>query len=404
MKITDDPSKISNEQLQTEMSVKKAVERVKVAIEAIKNGEMVIMVDDEDRENEGDLVLAADFATPEKINFLAKEARGLICLTMAPELIDRLKLPMMEDASKTIPTHGTAFTVSIEARTGVTTGISAADRCRTIQVAIDDATQPNDIVVPGHIFPLKARSGGVLERAGHTEGSVDLARMSGCKKAGVICEIMNDDGTMARMGDLEIFSKKHKIPMVAIADLITYRLAQESLVEMVTEKPIQTSHGIFQAKLFRSVLDKTHHLVLTKGEDFENNIVDVRVHSQRQLVDVFGDSKKSGRFRVEYGLKMLAENDRAALLYLTRPQSADSLMSEIEVLFNDSCPPQQTNEHQQPFKMDARLHGTGAQILRSVGIHSMRVHTTSPRTLKGLSGFGLEIIDSKLISEQDNEA
>ena len=218
----------------------RVVARVQAAIKAIQNKGMVIMVDDEDRENEGDLVLAAELCTAEHVNFMAKEARGLICLTLETGLVDRLELPMMGDSSKKLPSQGTAFTVSIEARDGVTTGISAADRAKTIQVAIADETKPEDIVVPGHIFPLKARAGGVLERAGHTEGSVDLARMAGFKGAGVICEIMNDDGSMARMPDLEVFAEKHAIPIVAIADLIHYRLLNDSFVKLVEEKIIAT--------------------------------------------------------------------------------------------------------------------------------------------------------------------
>ena len=373
------------------------ITKVQTAIDAIKRGEMVIMVDDEERENEGDLVLAADHVTPEKINFLAREARGLICLTMDPSLIERLRLPMMEDTSKTLPHHGTAFTVSIEARTGVTTGISAADRCRTIKVAISDRASPEDIVVPGHIFPLKSRHGGVLQRAGHTEGSVDLARLSGCKPAGVICEIMNDDGTMARMDDLARFSQKHQIPILTIADLITYRLSSESLVEKVINKPIKTSHGIFDATLFRNIVDNSHHLVLVNDTDFHNKIVDVRVHSQRQLIDVFGEQLSGGRHRIEYGLQLLAEKQHAALVYLTHPQTANSMQDEIRELFfeNDGG----KSKKRSPFQMDVRMHGTGAQILRQVGVQRMRVHTSSPRALKGLSGFGLEIVDNQVISE-----
>ena len=219
--------------MDTPSDQERMLSRIQEAIDAIKNGGMVIMVDDEDRENEGDLVLAADAVTPEHINFMAKYARGLICLTLEPDLVDRLKLPMMEDSTKRLPSQGTAFTVSIEARDGVTTGISAADRAHTVKVAVDPNAKPEDIVVPGHIFPLKARPGGVLERAGHTEGSVDLAKLAGFTGGGVICEIMNDDGSMARMPDLETFAKEHNIPIVAIADLIQYRLLKESMVEEV---------------------------------------------------------------------------------------------------------------------------------------------------------------------------
>ena len=255
--------------------MEKVVASVEAAISAIKNGKMVIMVDDEDRENEGDLVFAADCVNSEHINFMAKEARGLICLTLEPKLVNKLKLPMMEDTTKKDPTQSTAFTVSIEARRGVTTGISAADRAHTIKVAIDKSTMPEDIVVPGHIFPLKAREGGVLERAGHTEGSVDIAKLAGLSGAGVICEIMNDDGTMARMNDLEVFAKKHDLQIVAIADLIQYRLMRESMVKVVSEGDINTDFGTFKAKVFRSLVDRSEHLALIKGDDFENQLVDV---------------------------------------------------------------------------------------------------------------------------------
>lgn len=372
--------------------------RVHRAIETLRKGGMVIMVDDEDRENEGDLVLAAEHATPQVINFMAKEARGLICLTLEPAIVDRLKLPMMEDTTKTLPDQRTAFTVSIEARDGVTTGISAADRSHTIKVAIAPNTMPNDIVVPGHIFPLKARPGGVLERAGHTEGSVDLARMAGLSGAGVICEIMNDDGTMARMGDLEAFSRKHDIPMVAIADLISYRLQRESLVEIAAQYPVQTSAGVFEGILFRNIVDKTTHFALIKGRDFADKVVDVRVHSQRPLVDVFADGLNGGRFRIEAGLQMLANADAGVLLYLTNPIDLTSqLQRDLAALHDDAERKTASDSAAAMPPMDLRLHGTGAQILRALGVHKMRLHTTSVRPLKGLSGFGIEITDTCIL-------
>ncbi|MFW7380080.1 MAG: 3,4-dihydroxy-2-butanone-4-phosphate synthase [Oligoflexus sp.] len=367
--------------------------RVHKAIETIKAGGMVIMVDDEDRENEGDLVIAADVITPAHINFLAKEARGLICLTLEPHLVDRLKLPMMGDSTKNIPMQGTAFTVSIEAREGVTTGISAADRAHTIRVAIKDDATPEDIVVPGHIFPLKARPGGILERAGHTEGSVDLAKLAGFKGAGVICEIMNDDGTMARMPDLEIFAEKHQIPIVAIADLIHYRLLKDSLVELVERYPIRTKHGTFDAALFRNHVDQTEHLALIKGKNFEDEVVDVRVHSQRALIDAISHPERSG-FRLDYGLKLLERVQHGVFLYLTHTQA--SLVEDLRVMAQD-LEPLQTSQEAARSGMDLRLHGMGAQMLRNLGVKHMRIHTTSPIALKGLSGFGLEIVDTQLV-------
>jgi 3,4-dihydroxy 2-butanone 4-phosphate synthase/GTP cyclohydrolase II len=368
------------------------IQRVETAIAQIKSGGMVIMVDDEDRENEGDLVLAAEHATAEHINFMAKEARGLICLTLEPGLVDRLKLPMMGDSTKNLPSQGTAFTVSIEAREGVTTGISAADRAHTILTAIADDTAPDDIVVPGHIFPLKARSGGILERAGHTEGSVDIAKMAGLKGGGVICEIMNDDGTMARMPDLEAFANKHKMPIVAIADLIHYRLIHDSMIEVVDQKTIKTTYGEFEAVSFRSLVDQSEHVAVIKGDQFDSKVVDVRVHSSHPLVDAIGDEKTGGRKRIDYGIKLLTEVDAGVFVYLSR-QSTSACQDLLE-LADDV----QTSKETRPARaMDLRLHGLGAQILRHLGIKRMRIHTRSPVSLKGLSGFGLEIVDTHIM-------
>jgi 3,4-dihydroxy 2-butanone 4-phosphate synthase/GTP cyclohydrolase II len=373
----------------------KLIARVRRAIDVIKQGGMVIMVDDEDRENEGDLVLAAECVTPQNINFMAKEARGLICLTLEPRIVDHLKLPMMADGSKHFPDQGTAFTVSIEAREGVSTGISAADRAHTIKVAIHDQTSPGDIVVPGHIFPLRARPGGVLERAGHTEGSVDIARLAGLKGAGVICEIMNDDGTMARMPDLEVFAEKHNMPIVAIADLIQYRLMHESMVEEVARETIKTMSGTCEAVLYRNTVDGLEHLALIKGKDFENSIVDVRVHSQHHLLDVFADRKTGSGFRLQKGLDLLSQQDKAALIYLNHPQT--SWLDELKQLATDYN--HATNDGGSGRKMDLRLHGTGAQIIRALGIKRLRAHTSSPMVLKGLSGFGLEIVENSIIQK-----
>ncbi len=373
----------------------KLIARVRNAINVIKQGGMVIMVDDEDRENEGDLVLAAECVTPQNINFMAKEARGLICLTLEPQIVDHLKLPMMADGGKRLPDQGTAFTVSIEAREGVSTGISAADRAHTVKVAINSQSEPNDIVVPGHIFPLRARPGGVLERAGHTEGSVDLSKLSGLKGAGVICEIMNDDGTMARMPDLEVFAEKHNMPIVAIADLIQYRLMHESMVEEIGRQTIPSKSGSVEAIIYRNIVDGLEHLALVKGHDFENNIVDVRVHTQQPLIDVFADRKAGSGFRLQRGLDLIANQERAALIYLSHPQS--SWLEELKQLSVDHS--QSSEEFGASKKMDLRLHGTGAQIIRALGVKRMRAHTSSPMVLKGLSGFGLEIVENSIIQK-----
>ncbi len=370
--------------------------RVNDAITAIKSGGMVIMVDDEDRENEGDLVLAAEVVTSEHINFMAKHARGLICLTLDPQIVDRLKLPMMEDSTKRLPSQGTAFTVSIEAKTGVTTGISASDRAQTIRVAINDQAKPEDIVVPGHVFPLKARPGGTLERAGHTEGSVDIAKMAGFNGGGVICEIMNDDGTMARMPDLEEFSTTHKIPIVAIADLIQYRLMKESMVEEIKRQQILTEAGSFEGILFRNTVDQSEHLAVIKGDDFENHIVDVRVHGQKQLSDSLGSKSEGVGQRLAYGLSLLNQVERGALIYLTRSQQ--TLAEEFDELANDLARRPKLKPAINVQGIDVRLHGTGAQIIRSLGVKRMRIHTTSPLAFKGLSGFGLEIVDTNIFS------
>ena len=382
--------------MNTHAEQERMLNRVSEAIEATKAGKMVIMVDDEDRENEGDLVLAAESVTAEQINFLAKYARGLICLTLEPEMVDALKLPMMEDSTKRLPSQATAFTVSIEAREGVSTGISAADRALTIQVAIADGAKPEDIVVPGHIFPLKARAGGVLERAGHTEGSVDLAKLAGFKGAGVICEIMNDDGTMARMPDLEVFAKEHDIPIVAIADLIQYRLLKETMVEEIDRQEILTDAGAFTSVLFRNTVDQSEHLALVKGTDFADHIVDVRVHGQKQLSDSIGSRENGVGKRLAHGLNMLNEVDRGVFIYLTRP--AQSLSSEFAELVADFKQEPKAKPAIQVQGVDVRMHGTGAQIIRSLGVSKMRIHTTSPLALKGLSGFNLEIVETNVFS------
>lgn len=383
-----------------------AIARVHKAIEMIRSGGMVIMVDDEDRENEGDLVFAAAHVDSEKINFMTKEARGLICLSLDAAGIDRLKLPMMEDTTKRGSNKSTAFTVSIEASEGVTTGISAADRAYTIRVAANPSAKPDDIVVPGHIFPLKARDGGVLQRAGHTEGSVDLARLAGLTPAAVICEIMNDDGTMARMPDLEAFGKKHMIPLVTIADLVTFRLHKESLIEAVSEADVRTPYGTFRGVLYKSLIDGLSHVALLKGNDFASKSVDVRVHRQRQLVDVFSHPHEGGRARIEYGLQMLRDSEAGAFLYLTQTEDPSDMVTEFQALAD--LKPQYPAAAKAPeakrawVDMDPRMLGIGAQILRHLGVRRMRVHMSNPRPLKSLSGFELDVVDTVEIPNADS--
>jgi 3,4-dihydroxy 2-butanone 4-phosphate synthase/GTP cyclohydrolase II len=372
----------------------KVISRVLEAIDRIRSGGMVIMVDDEDRENEGDLVFAAEFATADKINFMAKEARGLICLPLSPDLVSKLKLPLMDDLSKGPGGHSTAFTVSIEARFGVTTGISAADRAHTIRVAAAEGAKPEDLVVPGHIFPLIAKSGGVLERSGHTEGSVDLSRLSGCRPAAVICEIMNDDGTMARMVDLQKFSKTHNIPVVSIEDIISFRLMRDSLVRLIGEGETRTPKGSFKSALYESVIDGSQHFVLLKNpQNFTNTIVDVRVHRQRPLNDVFNCDFDSSNL-MTYGLDMLNTSSCGAFIYLSQGISGHNLWD-----FKEVAAPLLVSKDASAGSspMDSRQLGVGAQIIRALGVHKMRIHVSAQRNLIGLAGFGLEVCDTIVI-------
>lgn len=359
----------------------RAVSRVLTAIDTIKSGGMVIMTDDENRENEGDLVFSASDVSPEKINFMAKEARGLICLALDNHYVDKLQLPLMGDHSKGRTPLETAFTVSIEAREGVTTGISAADRARTIEVAIAEASTATDLVVPGHVFPLKAKSGGVLERAGHTEGSVDLSRMAGKKAAGVICEIMNDDGSMARLPDLEVFAQKHDLPIVSIEDLITFRLLKETLVEEVGRKPYETDYGRFEGVWFKNKVDQELHFALVKGTDLTNHCTQVRVHKQNPINDVFGAThagveRNASRWAIDYALKLLAKHEQAVVVYLSQKSVSGGFLESYT---------------SKPSHMDPRLYGVGAQILKALGVHKMNLHMSSSRPLVGLNAFGLEI-------------
>ncbi len=360
-----------------------SIANVEKAIEAFCNGQMVIMTDDKDRENEGDLVFPAEDVSAEKINFMIREARGLVCLSLAPALVDRLNLPLMSDRAKNLTSLGTAFTVSIEARHGVSTGISVADRAQTIKVAIDDSSHPEDLVVPGHIFPLRAKPGGVLERTGHTEGSVDLARLAGKKQAAVICEIIKDDGSMARGPDLEIFAKKYSIPLVSIADLISYRLAHETLVTEIKRMPIPEKN--LEAVWFKSDIDHSIHFALIKGAPFQKDCIDVRVHKQDPLSDIFNQKRFSenvhgARWKIDYAMDLLQSHNKAVFLYLSN-SDPDAMLNIIE-----------------PQAMDPRIYGVGAQILKQLGIERMCLHLSSERHLAALKGFGLEIVDTILMT------
>lgn len=365
--------------------------RVELAIEDIRAGRMVILVDDEDRENEGDLTMAADAVTPEAINFMAKEGRGLICLTLTEERVAQLQLPMMV-ANNQSPYH-TAFTVSIEAREGVSTGISASDRAQTVRVAIDPKAGPQDLVTPGHVFPLRARDGGVLVRTGQTEGSVDLARMAGLTPAGVICEIMNDDGSMSRMPDLIAFGLKHNIRIVAVADLIRWRLRNEVLVKKTID--VQTpigNLGEFRMTVYESITDGKVHMALSRGELSGDAPVLTRVQAATHVVDVFGFQTSDSWLQIEMALKRIAEENRGVFLYMNiAGQASDEVIRTLKTHLG-----QRTNTEGLTNAVgDGALRemGTGAQILLDLGVGNMKLMTNNPRKIVGLEGFGLKVVE-----------
>lgn len=369
-----------------------AVARVVRALEAIARGEMVILTDDEDRENEGDLCMAAEKVTPEAINFMARHARGLICLSLTEERIRDLDLPMMVDANKS--SRSTAFTISIEARTGVTTGISAADRCHTIRTAVDDDARPYDIVSPGHVFPLKAMPGGILQRTGHTEGSVDLARLAGLRPAGVICEIMNDDGSMARYSDLERFAETHGLCLLSIADMIEYRLHRERLVRLVRETNLVFPSGQpWRARVYEVDVDNRQFLALIHGEvDARPTLV--RVHTTSVLGDLVGITQPS-RVQMRESVERIEAEGSGVILLL--PSSA-SLSDDLAFFLGEDVPrprPQQGEV--------LREYGLGAQVLADLGLGKIRILTNRPRRIPSLEGYGLEVVEQLLVRTTGEE-
>ena len=360
------------------------------AIEEIRAGRMVVVCDDEDRENEGDLTLAAQFATPEAINFMAKEARGLICLALTPERCDELSLDLM--AAKNESPFETAFTVSVEAREGVTTGISAADRARTIQVAIDPSSTPRDLVQPGHVFPLKARAGGVLERTGQTEAAVDLARLAGLNPSGVICEVMNDDGTMARVPDLVRYCARHGLKMITVADLIAYRRRHDRLVERVVATRLPTAHGEFNVVGYRSLVDDKHHVAMVKGDvDGEADVL-VRVHSECLTGDVFHSLRCDCGEQLESALGMIEREGRGVLLYLAQEGRGIGLLNKLKAYnLQDQGLDTVDANLELGLPVDLRDYGIGAQILADLGLSSIRILTNNPKKIRGLEGYGLSV-------------
>jgi 3,4-dihydroxy 2-butanone 4-phosphate synthase/GTP cyclohydrolase II len=378
------------------------------AVEDFKAGRMVIIVDDEDRENEGDLTCAAEKVTPDIINFMARYGRGLICLPMTEERLDELQIPLQVSESENTATRGTAFCVSIEAKRGITTGISAADRATTIQVAVDSRTRPADLARPGHIFPLRARRGGVLVRPGQTEAVVDLAKIAGMAPAGVVCEIMNDDGTMARLPQLRSFASEHRIKIISVADLVSYRMANEVLVHAAGEAMVPTVYGEFRAAAFTNDINNDVHLALVMGEiDPEESIL-VRVHSQCVLGDVFGSLRDDTGWQLHRSLELIAAERRGILLYLKQEGRGIGLVNQLRAYKLMDEQNKDTVEADAEIvgvrNMDPRDYGIGAQILHQLGVHKMRLITNHPVKRAGIEGFGLEMTGRVAIEMDPNES